>query len=237
MTVESASYISQLDPTYPTAGDPKSEGDNHLRLVKTVLKTQFPNFGTAAMNATVGELNYMVGVTSLVQTQLNTLTSAKAAKAGDTYTGAHDFTGGTIAVPTATVGDATTKAASTAFVSATAFNAALPGQTGNAKKFVTTDGANAAWAHIYGAPTVISTDTTAVAGGFYVLTASLTLTLPATPTAGDVVHVSNRSGVATCVIDRNGVNVMGLAENMTLDASDQPFSLAYTDASRGWVLI
>ena len=237
MTVETASYISQLDPTYPAAGDPKSEGDNHLRLVKTVLKTQFPNFGTAAMNATVGELNYMVGVTSLVQTQLNTLTSAKAAKAGDTYTGAHDFTGGTIAVPTATVGDATTKAASTAFVSATAFNAALPGQTGNAKKFVTTDGANAAWAHIYGAPTVISTDTTAVAGGFYVLTASLTLTLPATPTAGDVVHVSNRSGVATCVMDRNGVNVMGLAENMTLDASDQPFSLAYTDASRGWVLI
>ena len=237
MTVETASYISQLDPTYPAAGDPKSEGDNHLRLVKTVLKTQFPNFGTAAMNATVGELNYMVGVTSLVQTQLNTLTSAKAAKAGDTYTGAHDFTGGTIAVPTATVGDATTKAASTAFVSATAFNAALPGQTGNAKKFVTTDGANAAWAHIYGAPTVISTDTTAVAGGFYVLTASLTLTLPATPTAGDVVHVSNRSGVATCVIDRNGANVMGLAENMTLDASNQPFSLAYTDASRGWVLI
>ena len=184
MTVESASYISQLDATLPLPGDKKSEGDNHLRLVKTVLQTQFPNFGTAAMNATVGELNYMVGVTSLVQTQLNTLTSAKAAKAGDTYTGAHDFTGGTIAVPT-----------------------------------------------------VISTGTTAVAGGFYVLTASLTLTLPATPTAGDVVHVSNRSGVATCVIDRNGVNVMGLAENMTLDASDQPFSLAYADASRGWVLI
>ena len=171
MTVETASYISQLDPTLPTAADPKSEGDNQLRLVKTVLKTQFPNFGTAAMNASVAELNYMVGVTSLVQTQLNTLTSAKAAKAGDTYTGAHDFTGGTIAVPTATVGDATTKAASTAFVSATAFNASLPGQTGNAKKFVTTDGTNAAWAHIYGAPTVISTDTTAVAGGFYVLTA------------------------------------------------------------------
>ena len=233
MTVETASYISQLDGTLPLAGDKKSEGDNHLRLVKTVLKTQFPNFGTAAMTATTTELNYVVGVTSGIQEQINT----KATKAGDTYTGAHDFTGGTIAVPTATVGDATTKAASTAFVSATAFNAALPGQTGNAKKFVTTDGANAAWAHIYGAPTVISTDTTAVAGGFYVLTASLTLTLPATPTAGDVVHVSNRSGVATCVIDRNGVNVMGLAENMTLDASDQPFSLAYADASRGWVLI
>ena len=78
MTVESASYISQLDPTYPTAGDPKSEGDNHLRLVKTVLKTQFPNFGTNAITATAAEVNYLVGVTSAVQTQLNTLDTGKA---------------------------------------------------------------------------------------------------------------------------------------------------------------
>ena len=236
MTVETASYISQLDPTYPAAGDPKSEGDNHLRLLKTALKTQFPNFGTNAITATAAEVNYLVGVTSGVQAQLNTLTSAKAAKAGDTYTGAHDFTGGTIAVPTATVGDATTKAASTAFVSATAFNAALPGQTGNAKKFVTTDGTNASWSNIYGTPTLISTNTNAVNGGFYTLTASLTLTLPATPSSGDVVHVSNRSGVGTCVIDRNGSNIMGLAENMTLDSAQQPFSLVYADATRGWVL-
>jgi hypothetical protein len=37
-------------------------------------------------------------------------------------------------------------AASTAFVAATAFSAALPSQTGNAGKFVTTDGTNASWA-------------------------------------------------------------------------------------------
>ena len=64
MTIESASYISQLDDTLPLSGDKKREGDNHIRLVKDVLKTQFPNFGTAAMNATVAELNYSVGVTS-----------------------------------------------------------------------------------------------------------------------------------------------------------------------------
>ena len=237
MTVETASYISQLDPTYPAAGDPKSEGDNHLRLVKTVLKTQFPNFGTNAITATAAEVNYLVGVTSGVQAQLNTLDTGKASKSGATYTGSHDFTAAALTVPTQTTGDATTKAASTAFVAATAFNAGLPGQTGNGGKFVTTDGANASWSNIYGTPTLISTNTNAVNGGFYVLTASLTLTLPATPTTGDAVHVSNRSGVATCVIDRNGANVMGLAENMTLDASNQPFSLAYTDASRGWVLI
>ena len=236
MTVESASYISQLDPTYPTAGDPKSEGDNHLRLVKTVLKTQFPNFGTAAMNATVGELNYMVGVTSLVQTQLNTLTSAKAAKAGDTYTGAHDFTGGTIAVPTATVGDATTKAASTAFVSATAFNAALPGQTGNAGRTVRTDGTSASWGSIYGSPQVISTNTTAATGTAYLLTASLTLTLPATPAAGDCVFVHDASGSGTCVIGRGGENIMSAAEDLNLNTGYPYLWLVYADATRGWVL-
>lgn len=146
MTVESASYISQLDATLPTATDPKSEGDNQLRLLKTVLKTQFPNFGTAAMTASHTELNYMVGVTSAVQTQLNTLTSSKAAKAGDTYTGAHDFSGASsVAVPTATVGDSSTKAASTAFVAATAFASALPAQTGNNGKLLNTDGTTAAW--------------------------------------------------------------------------------------------
>lgn len=142
MTVESASYISQLDATLPTATDPKSEGDNQLRLLKTVLKTQFPNFGTAAMTASHTELNYMVGVTSAVQTQLN----ARALKAGDTYTGTHSFAGATsVTVPTATVGDNSTKAASTAFVAATAFSSALPAQTGNSGKILNTDGTTAAW--------------------------------------------------------------------------------------------
>ena len=146
MTVETASYISQFDTTLPTASDPKSEGDNHLRLLKTVLKNQFPNFGTAAMNASHTELNYMVGVTSAVQTQLNTLTSTKAAKAGDTYTGTHSFAGATsVTVPTATAGDNSTTAASTAFVAATAFSSALPAQTGNNGKILSTNGTTASW--------------------------------------------------------------------------------------------
>lgn len=146
MTVETASYISQFDTTLPTASDPKSEGDNHLRLVKSVLKTQFPNFGTAAMTASHTELNYMVGVTSAVQTQLNTLTSNKAAKAGDTYTGAHNFSGASsVLVPTATVGDSSSNVASTAFVAATAFASSLPAQTGNAGKILSTDGTTASW--------------------------------------------------------------------------------------------
>ena len=237
MTVESASYISQLDDTLPLSGDKKREGDNHIRLVKDVLKTQFPNFGTAAMNATVAELNYSVGVTSAIQAQLDALTSAKAAKSGATYTGTHDFTGATIRAATLPAGTATTELATTAHVSAVAFSAALPGQTGNAGRYVTTDGVNASWQSVAGAISVISTDTTAVSGNTYVLTASLVLTLPASPVSGDWVAIQNSSGTATATILRNGKNIMSTADNLTVDVDSPGFRLVYTDATRGWLLV
>ena len=189
MTVESASYISQLDTTLPTAADLISEGDDHLRLTKAVLKTQFPNFGTTAIAASAAEVNYSVGVTSEIQAQLNakvdsaspTFTGtvvlpattsigsitateiarlagvtfpiqgqidARGAIAGQAWTGAHDFTGATPTVPTATPGDSSSKAASTAFVVGTAFSAALPGQAGSSGRYLTTDGTSASWASL-----------------------------------------------------------------------------------------
>lgn len=84
---------------------------------------------------------------------------------------------------------------------------------------------------------VISGNTTAVASTVYVLTASLTLTLPASPTAGDWVAFTNRSGTTTATIARNGLNIMGLAEDMTLDDAAARGTLVYADATRGWVLI
>lgn len=57
MTVESASYISQLNSSNPSASDPLSEGDDHLRLVKSVLQTQFPNLSTTAVSQTSDQLN------------------------------------------------------------------------------------------------------------------------------------------------------------------------------------
>ena len=84
---------------------------------------------------------------------------------------------------------------------------------------------------------VISGNTTAVAGTEYVFTATLTLTLPASPTAGNIVRFSNMSGVSTCVIGRNSKNIMSLAENMTLDSDYGGATLMFADATRGWVLI
>tara|TARA_A100000172_G_C3041924_1_gene110842 strand:- start:2184 stop:2672 length:489 start_codon:yes stop_codon:yes gene_type:complete len=57
MTVESASYISQLNTSNPSASDNISEGDDHLRLIKSVLKSQFPNLATTAVTQSSAQMN------------------------------------------------------------------------------------------------------------------------------------------------------------------------------------
>jgi hypothetical protein len=71
----------------------------------------------------------------------------------------------------------------------------------------------------------------------YVLYATLTLTLAASPTVGDIVGVSNLSGTVTAVIGRNGNKIMNLSEDMTVDVLNDGFTLVYTGATYGWVLL
>lgn len=85
--------------------------------------------------------------------------------------------------------------------------------------------------------TVISSNTAAVAGTYYVATATLTLTLPASPTVGDSVGFSNQSGVTTCIIARNGSNILSLAEDLTVDKENAAFWLQYSGATKGWVFV
>ena len=84
---------------------------------------------------------------------------------------------------------------------------------------------------------VISSNTTAVANSVYVLTANLTLTLPANPQIGDSIKISNRSGVATCVLGANNKKIMGAAANLTLDTASASFELIYSGVDQGWVII
>ena len=84
---------------------------------------------------------------------------------------------------------------------------------------------------------VISSNTTAVANSVYVLTANLTLTLPADPIIGDSIKVSNRSSVATCVLGANNKKIMGAAANLTLDTASASFELIYSGNDQGWVII
>ena len=49
MGVETASWVTQLDTANPVVGDPVGEGDDHLRMVKTVLQNSFPSSSTTAL--------------------------------------------------------------------------------------------------------------------------------------------------------------------------------------------
>ncbi len=65
MALESGTYISQLNSSNPTTSDDVAEGDDHLRLIKAVLKNQFSGLsGTTAISASEAELNLLDGVTS-----------------------------------------------------------------------------------------------------------------------------------------------------------------------------
>ena len=73
MGLETATYISQLVATNPLATDPISQGDDHLRLIKSVLQAQFSGLsGTTAVTADGAEMNLLDGVTATT-TELNYL--------------------------------------------------------------------------------------------------------------------------------------------------------------------
>lgn len=203
MTLETGTYISDLVATNPLGSDAKSTADDHIRLIKSTVKATFPNV-TGAVTPTHTQLNYVTGVTSAIQTQIDT----KGAHAGQVWTGTHNFTGATLTyatqsqgdnstkgattsyvdtglalkgninaqtwtgthtfsgacvVPTMTAGDNSTNAASTAFTSAAiaaaAFSSALPSQSGNSGKFVTTNGTTASWATVNTGLELIATTT------------------------------------------------------------------------------
>ena len=133
MPVEGGTYISDFVTTNPTANDPKSEGDDQIRGIKSKIKAKFPNIA-GEVTPTHTELNYVDGVTSAIQTQLDT----KAAIDSPVLTGTPE-------APTAAVGTTGAQIATLDFVIAASLSASLPGQTGNAGKLISTDGTNGFW--------------------------------------------------------------------------------------------
>lgn len=85
--------------------------------------------------------------------------------------------------------------------------------------------------------TTTSTSKTLVNGEqCFVDTATQTLTLPATPSAGDNVTILVGNFTDT-VVGRNGENIMGLAEDLTIDVAYLGITLVYADSTNGWTMI
>jgi len=90
---------------------------------------------------------------------------------------------------------------------------------------------------LFSSVSAISSNTSASSGVLYVITDTLTLTLPSSPAQGDFVGVTNLSNTITSTVDRNSENIMNLAEDLTVDVVNGSFTLYYSGSTYGWVIV
>jgi len=90
--------------------------------------------------------------------------------------------------------------------------------------------------------TAKTTGFTAVSGnGYFVNTTSgvITVTLPSSPSAGDVVGIKDYANTAdtnAITIGRNGSNIDGVANDFTITTEGLSALLVYVDATKGWLI-
>jgi len=85
--------------------------------------------------------------------------------------------------------------------------------------------------------TTTSSNLTMEAGRTYAYYVGVTtMTLPASPSAGDTVVVINRSGVDTATIARNGSNIVGTADDLTFDLLNDAYRFTYVNSTDGWIV-
>ena len=89
----------------------------------------------------------------------------------------------------------------------------------------------------YTSVSVISSNTSANAGTYYVTTAVVTLTLPGSPSVGDIVGFANPTVNTTSVIARNTANISGLAEDLTFDKANASIVFMYSGVNKGWIFV
>ena len=88
----------------------------------------------------------------------------------------------------------------------------------------------------------ITTSTTAVSNRHYLISTSggaVTLTLPASPVAGDYIRVTDTGGTFgtnNLTISRNGNPIMRTSDDMTVSTNGASLGLIYHDGTAGWLV-
>lgn len=117
-------------------------------------------------------------------------------------------------------------------------SAVLPGQSGNAYRFIRTDGTNATWQWPDLAPLIHTASGTALAGRKNIIaTAGITLSMPASPSANEPFEIINASNAATPIVNWGTHKLHGRSDLpglMTLDTLDVVIRVTYIDATRGF---
>jgi len=69
---------------------------------------------------------------------------------------------------------------------------------------------------------------------------AVNVTLPASPSMGDEIRIIDATGNASTnniTIVRNGNNIQGVAQNLTIDTTRAAFGLVYYNSTQGWILM
>ncbi len=135
---------------YTPTGNPISASRGVSGLIRAefaLIQTAVNSKGNYAGQVWTGTHNF-TGATLTVQAPALGDISTSVATTAFAMTMQSPAFSGTPSAPTAALGNSSTQLATTAFVAGTAFSSALPAQTGNSGKYVTTDGVNASWGTI-----------------------------------------------------------------------------------------
>jgi len=129
---------------------------------------------------------------------------------------------------------------------ATAYTLTLPTTSGSAGQVLTVDGsANLSFADISGGASWQAVKTAsfnvAAGEGYFVNTTSgaITATLPASPALGDFASFIDYAGTFdtnNLTIARNGKNIQGVGEDLTVSVERAGLTLVFVDDTQGWLL-
>ena len=129
MSLESATFISGLVAQNPTSNDNVGDGDNHIRMIKNVLKTTFPAF-TGAVTPTHAEVNSGIALA-------NTATDISTANSIVRRSAAGNFSANSINASNITTGNITITGTVTGSLSGNANTATNASSAAQAARWTT----------------------------------------------------------------------------------------------------
>lgn len=188
MALESGNYINDLTITNPTASDPKSAGDDHIRLLKTILKNSFPGFsgpvvvggtstGVANAYLLAATIPAYIANTIVVWTpnvsnngastiNINGLGVVNIKRLDGTASSSGDLIAGQYAEMVYNGSEFRLLSVTKAYIDNLSFSSSLPAQAGNSGKVITTDGTTASWTNTLSlASLALTTDLAVIDGG------------------------------------------------------------------------
>ena len=214
---------------------------------KVMLVTDGLGAGAAVINANpteagAGTVTSVAGTGTVNGVTLSgTVTSSGSLTLGGTLSGVDLASQVTGTLPVANGGTGQTALTANNVIlgnGTSAVQVVAPGTSGNVLKSTGSSWASAAEAAGYPAPSLTGVSLTATSASFIVATAgSITITLPASPSAGDFVVVKDGTGAAattTFSVARNGSNIASSATDLTFDKNFAEIVMTYIDGTIGW---